>query len=385
MPRRRALRRTAIALIALALLLVAARLALDPLVTWRTAKVLEGLDRMRGRFDDVEVSVHDLSYSIEGLAIEKLSAGGAALPYVSIDRAKLGLQWRELIRGHVVADVDLDRPTLNIVSAERREQEQEVEEAPEVGREGRKLLPFKLNRLQIRGGEVRWIDAREPEAPRLRLRGVEATVENFSHDTALSRGEPSVLAGRATLQKTGKVSVFVTADPLAKKLTFAGQGRLEGLRLAEIGALLGAKSDVAPDEGTLDMAIRFRADGGNLSGGVRPFLKDAGTRAAKPGLGPKLKSLLADAAISIFSDDVPGRNAVATTIPIEGTVDDPAAQVWPTVLGIVRNGFVRGLSDSLSGLPPPKAEEKEGKLEQARRALSSKRGNQPRAQPERKE
>jgi hypothetical protein len=385
MSRRRALRRTALALLALAVLLVAARLALDPLVTWRTAKVLRELDGMRGRFADVEVSVHDLSYEIQGLAIEKVSAGGAALPYVAIDRAKLGLQWRELFRGHVVADVDLDRPTLNLVTAERRAKEQEVEEAPEVAREGSKLLPFKLNRLQIRGGEIRWIDAREPEVPRLRLRAIEATVENFAYDAALSRGEPSVLAGRATLQKTGKVSLFVTADPLAKELTFAGQGRLDGLRLEEIGELVGAKSDVAPDEGILDMAVRFRAEDGKLSGGIRPFLEGAGTRAAKPGLGPKLKSLLADGAISIFSDDVPGRDAVATTIPIEGTVDAPKAQVWPTVLGIVRNAFVRGLTDGLSGLPPPKAGEEEGKLEQARRALSPKRGNQPRAQPEEKE
>jgi hypothetical protein len=128
--------------------------------------------------------------------------------------------------------------------------------------------------------------------------------------------------------------------------------------------------------------VKFRAEEGKLSGGIRPIVKGGGTRAAEPGLGPKLKSLLADAAISIFSDDVPGRDAVATTIPIEGTVDDPEAQLWPTVLGVVRNAFVRGLADSLAGLPPPKAGEKEGKLDQARRALSPKRGNQPRAQPE---
>jgi hypothetical protein len=174
----------------------------------------------------------------------------------------------------------------------------------------------------------------------------------------------------------------VTADPLAKKLTFAGQGRLDDLRLAEVAHLVAAKSDVAPDEGVLDMVVRFRAEEGKLSGGIRPFLRNAGTRPADPGLGARLKSFLADAALSIFKDDVSGRKAVATTIPIEGTVDDPRAQLWPTALGVVRNAFVRGLGEGLSGLPPPKAEEKEGKLEQARRALSPERGNQPKAQPE---
>ncbi len=174
----------------------------------------------------------------------------------------------------------------------------------------------------------------------------------------------------------------MTADPLAKKLTFAGQGRLQGLRLAELGELIGSKSDVAPDRGTLDMSLRFRAEDGRLSGGIRPILKGAGMRASKPGLGPKLKSLIADASLNIFKDDVPGRKAVATTIPIEGRVDDPNLQLLPTILGVVRNAFVRGLSDSLQGLPPPKAKEKEGTVEQARRALTPGRGKLPRAQPE---
>jgi hypothetical protein len=128
------------------------------------------------------------------------------------------------------------------------------------------------------------------------------------------------------------------------------------------------------------MSLRFRAEDGRLSGGVRPILRGAGTRAARPGLGAKLKSFLADASLNIFKDDVPGRHAVATTIPIEGRVDDPGLQLVPTILGVVRNAFVRGLADSLQGLPPPKAKERQSTVEQARRAIG--KGRQPRAQPE---
>lgn len=47
---------------------------------------------------------------------------------------------------------------------------------------------------------------------------------------------------------------------------------------------------------------------------------------------------------------------------------------------MIRNAFVRGVADSLRGLPPPKAKEKQSTLEQARRALG--KGRPPRAQPE---
>jgi hypothetical protein len=293
-----------------------------------------------------------------------------------------GLYFKELLRGNVVADVDLDAPALALVSAKAQAKKREVAETKEVGRGLEDLAPFRIDRLQVKDGTLVWIDATEAERPRLRLHGIEGTLENFASRKALSANEPTVLAARATLQKTGEVSVFATADPLAKKLTFAGQGRLEDLRIAELSHLVATKSDVTPNEGKLDLTVRFKAEDGVISGGVRPFLEEGGTRPSKDGLGPALKSLLADTALEIFEGDRGGgKDAVATTIPIRGTVDDPKAQPVPTILGILRNAFVRGLADSLSGLPPPEAKEREGVLEQARRALSPKRGAQPRAQP----
>ena len=386
-----------VAAAAIALVLGAAKLALDPLATWRTRRALAGLEGMDSRFSAVTVSLLDLSYEIRDLRIEKRSAAGKALPFFAAERIRFGLLWREALHRHLVARVDLDRPRLNLVQADdqkgpRKEggdrnpsahaAGQEIHETPAFGKKLAELTPFLLDRVQVRRGEILWVDAREPSRPELRFHGIEATLENFATRPALARGEPTVLAARGTIQRTGRAALFATADPLAKKLTFAGQGRVEGLALADLSELIGAKSDVAPDQGTMDLSMRFTADAGLLSGGVRPILKGAGTRPAKPDLGAKLKSLLADASLEIFKDDVPGRNAVATTIPIEGRVDDPKLQLLPTILGVVRNGFVRGLSDSLHGLPPPKAQEKEGALRQARRALTPGRGQQPRAQPE---
>jgi hypothetical protein len=330
-----------------------------------------------------------------------VTAAGAALPFFEVERARFGLYWKELIRGHVVATVDLLAPRLSMVEEKGRRREQSAKDTPKVAFRFEDLAPFTIDRAQVKDGEILWLDAEErkekqaenrrkgggdkkkPETtPQLWVHGIEGTLENFATRKALSKNEPTVLAARGTLQKTGKVSLFVTADPLAKQLTFAGQARLEGLQLAELGSLLAPKLGVTPEKGELDLSLRFKAVDGALTGGLRPILKDASTKQAEPGLGSKLKSLLADASLKIFSDDVPGRDAVATTIPIQGSVDDPGLQLVPTVLGIVRNAFVRGLADSMTGLPPPESRKPEGVLKQARRALSPERGNQPRAQPQ---
>jgi uncharacterized protein YhdP len=383
---RRALRILAIVVVAVAVLLVAAVLAVQPLATWRTRKALSHLEGMRARFSTVEVSLRDLSYTIRGLRIDKRAADGEYQPFFEARSIRVGLLSRELWHRHLVAHVDLERPRMSLVEegGEKagRAPKEEVKKVPSLAQRLGNLGPLRIDRVQVRDGEIRWTDAREPEQPTLRFHGVEATLENLATRPALSRGEPTVLAARGVLQDTGQASFFATADPLAKKLTFAGQGRVEHLDVKELGSLLASKTDVKPTQGRLDLTVRFECENGELTGGIRPLLQGAETKAAKKGIGPKLKSFLADASLHIFKNDVPGEQAVATTIPIQGRLDDPKLQLVPTILGVVRNAFVRGLSASLQGLPPPEAPKKEGALEQARRALSPGRGNQPRAQPE---
>jgi hypothetical protein len=383
---RRAWKRLAIAAGVVVLLAIAVRLLLDPIATWYTRRTLAGLGGMRSTFSDVSVSLRDLSYAIHDLRIEKVAAEGSALPLFQVKRAELGVHGRELLRGHVVANVQLDAPKLTLVSEGKKKKEQHGEaieqgpkDVPKLGRKLEQLAPFRLDRLQVKDGELTWVDAREPERPSLWLHGIEGTLENFATRAALAKHEPTVMAARATLQRSGEVSVFMTADPLAKSLTFAGQGKLQGLKLWELGSVLSTKSDVAPDQGKVDMSVRFRAEDGRITGGVRPILTDVEVNQTKPGLIPKLKELLADVALELFSNDDEGKEKVATTIPIVGRVDAPQVQAVPTVIGILRNAFVQGLSDSLRGLPLPKAKEKQGVVEQARRGLSRKR--QPEAQP----
>jgi hypothetical protein len=361
------------------LLVGAALVSAEPLVRWGTRRVLAGMEGMRGSFDSVRLRLSDLSYEIRGLRIEKVDDEGEAHRFVEVDRARAGVYGRELLRGHVVGDVELEGPRITLVESREPEARRTPKEAGGLAKRIDAMTPIRIDRLEVKDGEVVWVDAREGEDPVLRLHAIEATLENFATHAALARKEPTVFAMTGTLQRSGAVQAFATADPLAKALTFAGQATLRGFSLAEVGRLMDAKAEVKPIKGTLDLYTRFTAKGGELTGGVRPFVKGADLKAAEPGLGPKLKEWIGDAALTIFKDDETG--VVATTIPIEGTVKGPQIQAVPTILGVLRNAFVQGLRGGLSGVPPPKAEKKEGVMEQARRAFKPERG-QPRAQPE---
>ena len=76
-------------------------------------------------------------------------------------------------------------------------------------------------------------------------------------------------------------------------------------------------------EGLIDVFASVTCKRGMLTGGVKPILKNVKVEAADDKLGDKIKAVLADVAVNILSDRVPGRNAVATIIPIHGDLQAP--------------------------------------------------------------
>jgi hypothetical protein len=84
--------------------------------------------------------------------------------------------------------------------------------------------------------------------------------------------------------------------------------------------------------------------------------------------------------LRLVANPIPGGNAVGTVVSIEGRLDEPDVRLWPTVLRVVRNALVEGISAGFARRPPPAASEKEGVLTQTTPALQEDKG-QPKAQP----
>lgn len=354
--------------------------AFDPLVEWGTRRALGKVKGYTLTFNHAKLQPTKLNYAMTKFKAVKKGAGGDQEPIAYVEKLELGLHWRELLHGNLVARVDFLGPKVNLIAAKQKEAQQ-ADELPDLARQLDSLMPLRVDRMQVRNGEFTFIDKTRKEQPNVWLHGIEATVENLSTRAALARGEPTVVAVSSGLQKKGELTAYVTADPLAKGLWFSGQVKAVGLDMKEFHDLIASRSGLALSEGTLDVFAEFECRGERITGAVRPVLKKPKVVQAQKGLDNWFEKGLADVALNLFSDRVEGRDAVATTIPIEGDVKSPDVQLWPTIFGVVRNAFVAGVTESYERLPPPKAEGKEGILEQAVDALN-KGKSAPKAQPE---
>lgn len=378
--RRRSGRGWLIALGVLALLVIVGRIVLDPIAYHFTEKALAKNPKFKASFSDVHVTLLPPSYQIKEFKLVETGSGRWDEPLFYAEKTRVSILWRELLRRHLVGQVRVENPKMVAV----RRHEEKAKKGAEAGDSMTDLMPVKLDRLEIVDGEVLIGVGKGKKAPQLWINKMNLVAENMATRKAMMEGEPSTLRLTAMVQKSGRLLVDATMDPFAKALTFSAKGSLQDLKARELYSFLAHETDLQAERGEIDLFLEMKARNGELDGGVKPILKNIEIRTSSKDIGDRIKATLADAGLELLSDDLPNRDAVATTIPIKGKVDAPNAQLLPTVLGVVRNAFVMGLRSGFTNLPPPEADKKENPVKQAWRALTSD-DEPPRAQPEGKQ
>ncbi len=232
----------------------------------------------------------------------------------------------------------------------------EPDEVIDLSKELRKVTPLDVDHIDILDGQVAFIDTSRAERPELWLHDLQLSAENITTRMHLADGRPALLTASGTLARSGKVSIFITAEPFEQGLTFSGRAAIVGLKTAELYRFIEPATKLQAPEGTIDIFVEFECRNGRLTGGVKPVLKNVKIRSSSKNPFTVIAAWAVDLAVTIFSDNIRQRNAVATVVPIQGDLTKPDVQLWPTILGVLRNAFVEGLTSGYAHLPPPTAD-----------------------------
>ena len=377
---RRGARRTVVVLAILIGLIVAIRIVLDPVATHFTRKAIAGMEGFDGDFQRVHVTIFSPGYTITRIKLIEVPGGSWREPLFYAERVHVGLDMRELLHGRLLANLRVVEPKVIIVQRPTAKKKAPAR-APDLSTQLGKIAPLKVARFEVVRGEVLFRDATAEAEPELWVHKLEVAAENLATRSKLAGGRPATVSAHGTVGRSGDLSMFVTADPFAQPLAFAGRVELRGLDVRELYDFIAPKLKMQVTRGDIDLFAEFTSRDGAITGAVKPVLKNVDVRPIEGGFWNRVKADLADSAVKLASDRVPGRNAVATTVPIKGKITKPDVQLWPAVLGVIRNAFIEGLSSGFANLPPETADKKESKVTQAKHALDKDQGP-PKAQPE---
>jgi hypothetical protein len=340
--------RTFIVISVVVVLLVAARVALPYALERFVNNELDGLKGYSGHVADIDVSLWRGAYQIEGLRIVK-TGGKVPVPFVSAREIDLSVEWKALLEGSIVAEIELFAPKVNFVTDKQPEQRQTKVDKSWT-ETVKNLVPFDINRVAIHNGEIHYRDLETEPKVDVFIQKLDATLRNLTNSEDRGGNMYASFDANALAMGSGKIDVKGRVNPYAKHPTFTLALKLDKLELKQVNNFLQAYANIDAEEGALSLDAEFDASGGRFRGYSKVFVDDLKIlrwEDEKENFFGKLWEGAAELVGEIFEDQ--DKDRIATRIPFSGTVEGPDADIWTTVGGIVRNAFLESLRRGLEG------------------------------------
>jgi Domain of Unknown Function (DUF748) len=215
----------------LSLTVVAAAFLLDePLRRKMEADInsrLKGYTVRIGRLD-----FHPLGFSLDLEESTIYQSAHPDPPIAHIPKLSAGVHWKALLRGRLVADFELDNPTIRFDLTQFSQEARDETPIKEKGWQDavQAIYPLKINRLVIRNGNVTYID--KGPFPPLQITHLNFLAENIRNVHSQEGTYPSPVEMEAVVFDAGRLKLKAYADFLAEPhVAFNGDFQVEKVAL----------------------------------------------------------------------------------------------------------------------------------------------------------
>lgn len=338
---------------AIALILLAARLAMSPLLLRFVNQKLDELPEYRGRIADVDLHLLRGAYRIDSLVLEKRS-GKVPVPFFKARAVDLSIEWKALLEGALVGEIEVLGPELNFVQAPPGAGPRAKEEQGQTGIDAawtdkvKELFPFEINRFRIREGQIHYRDLYRKPKVDIHLDHLEAEATGLTNARSDPEDLPSGFNATGRAMGHAALKVDMKLAPLADDPTFDLNAELTGLKLPELNDFFRAYAKVDVEAGTFDLYTEAAAADGRFKGYVKPLMRDLKILDREDAEDGPLK-LMWEAVVAGITEvfENQPKDQTATQIPLAGSFANPEAGIWPSVGSLLRNAFLQALRPSL--------------------------------------
>jgi Domain of Unknown Function (DUF748) len=203
------------AALALILLVVAASFFVDePLRRSIERRMNDRLEGYEVRLPKLRFRLFSLSMALDGLVVRQKAHPEPSV--LLIERLTTSVHWRALLSGHLVADVLLERPRVDVNLVQLR---QEVKDGVPVNERGwqealQEVTPLKIDLFRVEDGTVTYVDA-DPAHP-IRMTSLRILANDIRNVQSKPQVYPSPIHAEATLFGSGRGVLDGHADFLAE-------------------------------------------------------------------------------------------------------------------------------------------------------------------------
>jgi hypothetical protein len=197
------------------------------------AKINQRLTGYSVSLAHAHLSPFGLSLTLQGLVIRQQA--NPKPPVADLPRLTASVEWREILRGHLVADAIFDRPRVHVNLTQLRQEDRDRVDVQDRGWQQalESIYPLKFNEIQVREGDLVYIDT-DPGHP-LHISRWSFRASNIRNIQSGDRVYPSPIHSDGVIFETGRGVLDGNADFLAEPYpAVQAQYRVEAVPLRRL-------------------------------------------------------------------------------------------------------------------------------------------------------
>ncbi|MEZ4801818.1 MAG: DUF748 domain-containing protein [Gelidibacter sp.] len=318
-------------------LLIAFRLYLPILVRNNINKVLADIPGYYGQVQDVDIALIRGAYVLNGLYLNKVNAK-TQVPFLNFPKSDISIEWKSLFHGKIVSEIIMSSPEVIYVF----EDQQTAGKKPDVDDWTKALtdiVPIDINHFEVHNGKVAFVQLQADPNIDLNISKVEIYADNLRNVKAKERTLPSpihatgVTFGNGNMKLDGNINLIKEIPDM--DLSFA----LENSNATALNDFTRHYAGIDFERGTFGLYSEVAIADGYLKGYMKPLLTDSKMIGKDDGF----IGVLWEGFVGFFKFILKNHrtDTLATKIPIEGDLNNVEAGVWPTVINIFGNAWIK--------------------------------------------
>lgn len=323
--------------IILIVLLIAFRLYLPVLVKDNINKVLANIPGYYGHVEDVDIALIRGAYVLNGLYLNKVNAK-TQVPFLSFPKSDISIEWKSLFHGKIVSEIIMSSPEVIYVF----EDQQTAGEEPDVDDWTKALtdiVPIEINHFEVHNGKLAFVELQADPNIDLNISNVELYADNLRNVKSKERTLPSpihatgVTFGNGNMTLDGNINLIKEIPDM--DLSFA----LENSNATALNDFTRYYAGIDFEKGTFALYSEVAIADGYLKGYIKPLLTDSKLIGKDDGV----LGVLWEGFVGFFKFILANQrtDTLATKIPIEGDLNNVQSGVWPTIINIFGNAWIK--------------------------------------------
>jgi len=329
--------------------LIALHIALPYVVRNYLNDKLADMGDYRGHVTDVDLALWRGAYVINGLNIVKVD-GKVPVPFVNVPVIDLAVSWHSLWYDHaVVATVAFNSPELNFVDGGANKQASQTGQGTDWRAQLNKLLPITLDEVRINNGKITFNNFSTTPKVKIEADKVNASIYNLTNVADTQGKREARFEGKALLLGNANLETSATFDPFSNFENFNFRLRSTGIELKRLNDFASAYGKFDFNAGSGDLVIEAQANKGQLSGYIKPLLRNVEVFNWQQDVENKNKSFFRSIWEAVVGTGETvlknqSKNQFATRVDLSGSVHKQDISGFQAFLEILRNAFIQAFS-----------------------------------------